>query len=232
MTIFRYDPAILNTFPDINGGVMFATNLSNGSTPDKLKTAFETEQQVVLARLGEVPLSEVPSLADWRAAYRKFGTDPTKYRNAAEALLRRLTKKGDIPSINTLVDIGNMVSIRYALPVAVFDTRDIQGTVTVRFADGSERFTELGSTEALHPDPGEVIFVDESGMVLARRWCWRQSAQTTAREDTTEAIITVEAQGEENIGRALNDLLLLLDKYTGGNFNHDVLSSSVPSISF
>ena len=39
-------------------------------------------------------------------------------RSAAEALLRRLTKQGSIPSINTLVDIGNLVSIRYALPVA------------------------------------------------------------------------------------------------------------------
>ena len=49
----------------------------------------------------------------------------------ALALLRRLTKKGDIPSINAVVDICNLVSIRYALPVAAFDLAAITGGVTV-----------------------------------------------------------------------------------------------------
>src|SRR6266699_2344543 len=100
-------------------------------------------------------------------------------------LLRRLTKKGDIPGINLLVDLGNLVSIRYALPVAVFDTRTLQGSVTVHFADGSERYTSLGESGIDHPLPGEVVFSDESKMVIARRWCWRQSDQSAAQKDTT-----------------------------------------------
>ena len=78
-------------------------------------------------RIGETPLSQIPSLAAWRSVFRGFGLDPTQYRGAAEALLRRLTKKGEIPSVNTLVDIGNLVSIRYALPVALFDLRATTG---------------------------------------------------------------------------------------------------------
>ena len=69
-----------------------------------------------------------------------------------------MQKKGDIPSINCLVDIGNLVSIRYALPVAIFDLRGVSGTICVRLATGDERFTELGSDEIVHPPPGEVIF--------------------------------------------------------------------------
>ncbi len=53
-------------------------------------------------------LSELPTLSAWRQAFRRFGANPTKHRSAAEALLRRL-QKGDIPGINTLVDIGNLV---------------------------------------------------------------------------------------------------------------------------
>ena len=99
------------------------SGVSNGPSAPALVAAFEAEQAAALARLGDTPLSEVPSLAAWRRAFRAFGTDPTGYRSAAEALLRRLTKQGSIPSINTLVDIGNLVSIRYALPVAMFDRR-------------------------------------------------------------------------------------------------------------
>lgn len=194
--------------------------------------AYLAEQQAVLRKIGETPLSQIAALAAWRGAFRKFGLDPTQYRSAAEALLRRLTKKGDIPSINTLVDLGNLVSIRYALPVAVFDTRALQGAVTVHFADGSERYTTLGESEEDHPEPGEVVFSDETKLVIARRWCWRQSEQSAAQLDTTRAIITVEAhhaQGRADVQAALNDLLELLREYAGGSFASQVLDRAHPA---
>lgn len=234
MSTFRYHTAILERFPDVVGGVILAEGMTNGPTPESLQTAYLAEQQAVLQKIGETPLSQIPSLAAWRGAFRKFGLDPTQYRSAAEALLRRLTKKGDIPSINTLVDIGNLVSIRYALPVAVFDTRALQGAVTVHFADGSERYTTLGESEEDHPEPGEVVFSDETKLVIARRWCWRQSEQSAAQADTTQAIITVEAhhtQGRADVQAALNDLLELLRKYAGGEFISSVLDARHPVIS-
>lgn len=233
-TLFRYDPALLARFPAIRGGVIAARHLRNGPTPPALGAAFATEQRAALARLGDTPLSDVPSLAAWRRAFSAFGVKPTQYRSAAEALLRRLTKHGDIPSLNLLVDLGNLVSIRYALPVAIFDRRTTTGTVTVRFANGDERFTDLGTDEIAHPDPGEVIFVDEAGLVSARRWCWRQSEQSAAREDTTEALITVEghhASAEADVRAALTDLQTLLGEYMPGAALHAaLLSPAAPAL--
>src|SRR5438270_703853 len=123
MTAFRYHPDIVARYPALVGGVILAHGLTNAPTPEPLQKAYEAEQQAVIARLGSKPLSEVESLSAWRGAFRAFGIDPTQYRSAAEALLRRLTKQGNIPIINTLVDIGNLISIRYGLPVAIFDTR-------------------------------------------------------------------------------------------------------------
>src|SRR5262249_9769639 len=162
MIVFQYDSAILARFPTIVGGVILAQNMANGPTPDSLQTKYEAEQRATLQRISTTPLSQIETLAAWRSAFRSFDVDPTQYRSAAEALLRRLTKKGDIPSINLLVDLGNLVSIRYALPVAVFDTRTLQGSVTVHFADGSERYTTLGESGIDHPLPGEAVFSDES----------------------------------------------------------------------
>src|SRR6266705_1231412 len=218
MIVFQYDPAILARFLTVVGGVSLAQNMTNGQTPDRLQTMYQAEQRATLQRIGDTPLSQIESLAAWRNAFRGFDVDPTQYRSAAEALLRRLTKKGDIPSINLLVDLANLVSIRYALPVAVFDTHALRGTVTVHFADSSERYTTLGlsETEVDHPESGEVVFSDETGLVIARRWCWRQSEPSAARDDTTNALITVEAhhaEGHRDIAAALNDLLELLRKY-------------------
>ncbi|MCS7071457.1 MAG: phenylalanine--tRNA ligase beta subunit-related protein, partial [Anaerolinea sp.] len=162
---FAYDPAIVERYPDVVGGIMLARGLRGGPTPPALLEQYRAEQAAVRARIGDQPLSQIESLAAWRAVFRSFGVDPTQIRSAAEALLRRLIKQGDIPSINLLVDLGNLVAIRHALPVAVMDMRAAAGGITVRFAAGDEPFVNLGSDAVEHPDPGEVIFTDDARTV-------------------------------------------------------------------
>jgi DNA/RNA-binding domain of Phe-tRNA-synthetase-like protein len=218
-TIFRYHPNVLSQFPALHSGIIQAEGVHNLSTPQELRELFLNEQIAAHEFIGQRSLSELPSVAAWRAAFRKFGVDPTQYRSAVEALLRRLTKKGDIPSINALVDMANLISIHYALPVAAFDLRQVKLPITVRFADGSERYTPLGETCIEHPEPGEVIFSDETGLVIARRWCHRQSDESAAREDTTHVLFTVEAQhqgGEADVHLAMTELLDLIKLYVGG----------------
>lgn len=118
---FRYSDDLLATFPTTRGGVIHATGLDNTGLPSSLSERFSEEQRRVKGEIGDTPLSDIPSIRAWRSTFSRFGVKPTQYRSAAEALLRRLTKQGDIPSINLLVDIANLVSIRHRLPVAVFD---------------------------------------------------------------------------------------------------------------
>jgi len=216
MARFRYDAPIIERFPAIVGGVIHATGVSNGPTSPALAETLGAEAGAIRIRIGETPLSELPTLAAWRRAFRGFGVDPTQYRSAAEALLRRLVKQGELPSIGTLVDLANLVSIRYALPVAVFDLRGLSGVLIVRFARGDERWADLGSSTTEHPEPGEVIFADDADVVSARRWCWRQSAASAASDDTTDILVTVEAHHEgasDDVARALDDLRTLLGTY-------------------
>jgi DNA/RNA-binding domain of Phe-tRNA-synthetase-like protein len=233
MPVFQYDPDIVERFPAVVGGVLLAEGLQ-GTPSAELTAAFGAEQRAVLERLGDTPLSEVPSLAAWRRAFRTFGVDPTAYRSAAEALLRRLTKQGSIPSINPLVDIGNLVSIRCALPVAVFDRRSITNGLTVRFATGDESFSDLGSRTTEHPQPGEAIFIDSAGHVAARRWCWRQSAESASSPSTTNVLVTVEghhAEARRDVEAALADLDVLLRRYAGADApTAGVVDATSPSL--
>lgn len=233
MPRFGYDPEITARFPTVVGGAIHAVGLTNGPSPDALTRAFGNEQAATLARIGAMPLSELPSLGAWRRVFRGFGVDPTGYRSAAESLLRRLTKQGSIPSINSLVDIGNLVSIRYGLPVAMFDQRLATGGTTVRFASGEESFTDLGSGERESPEPGEVIFIDDAGLVSARRWCWRQSAESASRLETTDVLVTVEGHHDgasEDIAAALADLETLLTEHgRPSDMTSGVVNASNPS---
>jgi DNA/RNA-binding domain of Phe-tRNA-synthetase-like protein len=216
MATFAYDDAVADRYPTIRAGVVHATGLANGPSPPGLLDRYRDEQTSASERLRETTLADLPQIAAWRRAFTRFGAKPTQHRNAAEALLRRLAKRGDIPTINALVDVGNLVSVRHAMPVAVFDQATVSGSMAVRFASGDERFMDLGSSEGVHPDPGEVVFVDDDDVVHARRWCWRQSAQSATGPSTAEAFIVVEGHHDtagRDAGSALADLTSLLAAY-------------------
>lgn len=118
------------------------------------------------------------------------------------------------------------------MPVTVFDTANIVGTTTVRFATGAEPFTDLGSTDTVHPDTGEVVFVDSNNIVSARRWCWRQSAQSATSATTVEALIVVEGHHDtarQDVESALADLTSLLASHQPqGQIESYVLSPTNP----
>lgn len=209
---FQYDRAVIARFPTVVGGVLLA-DITNGPSSAALVAALTAEVGVARARIGATPLSEIPSLAAWRRVFRGFGVDPTQYRSAAEALLRRITKGDDLPAINGAVDVANLVSVRYGLPVAAFDQQGVDGGTTVRFAIGDEQWADLGGSTADHPAPGEVVFVDDGGTVSARRWCWRQSRGSAASPETRRVLVTVEGHHEgarRDVEAALIDLRSLL----------------------
>jgi DNA/RNA-binding domain of Phe-tRNA-synthetase-like protein len=211
--MFAYDDAVAGRYPEIRAGVIHATGLTNGPSPQGLLDEYGAEQRAASGRLEATAIADLPQIAAWRRAFTRFGAKPTQHRNAAEALLRRLAKRGDIPTINALVDVGNLVSIRYAMPVAVFDRSNVAGSIVVRFATGVERFTDRGSSESVRPDPGEVVFVDDDNVVHARRWCWRQGAQSATGPSTVEALIVVEGHhgtASADSEAALADLASLL----------------------
>lgn len=214
--LFRYHPDVMERYPTVRAGVVHVTGLDGGPSSAELMNRYLAEQGAVKIRLGAQPIAELPSVAAWRRAFSSFGAKPTRYRNAAEALLRRLSKAGDIPTVNNLVDMANLVSIRYALPVAAFDRDGIRGGITVRLATGEETFTDLGSDRVSNPEPGEVVFVDQDGVVAARRWCWRQSVQSATRPSTTDALIVMEglhAEAERDVQAATSDLVSLLGEH-------------------
>jgi DNA/RNA-binding domain of Phe-tRNA-synthetase-like protein len=200
VTPFRYDPAVLERFPAVRAAWVAVEGAPPGPAPPALRAVHAAAQEEVAARLRSQPIADIPSIASWRRAFRAFGTDPTQHRSAPESLLRRLDKGHGIPPINGLVDVGNVVSIRHALPVAVFDVAALDGAITVRFATGSESFVGIGAPEPTHPAGGEIVFVDGGGTVLARRWCWRQSSTAAVGTATTDALFVVEAHHSGGAG--------------------------------
>jgi hypothetical protein len=134
--VFGYHPSVIERFPAVRAGAVWARGIDNRTPNALLTTAFRAEQTATRIRLASTPLAELPSIAAWRRTFSAFGVSPTKHRNAAEALLRRLTKQGDLPEINPLVDLGNLVSIRAAGLGALLLLRPGQSVMPVRRSNG------------------------------------------------------------------------------------------------
>lgn len=95
--ILTYHPDLLTQFPDIIGGMIHAQRVSNGPTPDALRAEYQAEQQRVLTKIGDTPLSEIAALAAWRRAFHKFGSNPTKVSMCCRSLATSFDQEGRHP---------------------------------------------------------------------------------------------------------------------------------------
>ena len=190
MRYFQHDAALWRDFPGLVPGVLYAGGITADAAPgtDHLTT-------VAKARLAEGPESEFPEIQAWRRAFARMGLKPTQYRCAAESLLRRFRTQGSLPRLHPLVDLGNAVSLAFAVPVAVFDADRVAWPLEVRYASGHEDYLTFGG-EVEHPAPGEVIFADQAGQAHARRWTNRQSGRSALSPATSTVLIVAEAQHE------------------------------------
>lgn len=184
--------SVLALRPDYRAVLATAHGLLPGpsdETSDALLRRAEASAREALTRQ---PVEDLPHVAAWREAYRQFGAKPQRTRNSLEALVRRA--EAGLPRVNRLTDVYNAVSVLHRVPLGGEDLTAYQGAPRLVRAHGDEVFdtTAAGSPVIEHPDPGEVVWRDDSG-VTCRRWNWRQGSRTALTDATTSAGFILDA---------------------------------------
>ena len=165
-------------------------------------------------QLAAVPVEQLPHVAAWREAYRAFGAKPQRTRNSAEALLRRA--ETGLPRVNRLTDVYNAVSVLHHVPLGGEDLDRYSGPPRLVRATGQEPFdtTSGGELVVEHPEPGEVVWLDDVG-VTCRRWNWRQARRTALTDATTAALFILDALDpltDDALDTAADDLVAHLTR--------------------
>ena len=213
---FHVDPSFWALFPEAVIGVVVARNLDNHRRPEHCGALLEVAARAAAARLGDEDLATHPAVAPWRNAYRAFGAKPAKFRSSIENLLRS-ARSGTIRTINPLVDLYNTVSLRHFLPCGGEDLAAIAGSLVLTRAAGGQPFVPLGMSEEQPPQPGEVIYRDEAG-VICRCWNWREADRTKLTPATTDAFLCIEGMphaGVSEVQAACEDLAELVREHLG-----------------
>jgi DNA/RNA-binding domain of Phe-tRNA-synthetase-like protein len=214
----KIDKSITAQFPEYATFVIYAEGLENKTSNEFCTNLLRIAEREHRAAFGTEKPSFHTHIAAWAQAYKSFGTKPSKYPCSVEALLKRIVKAQDLPAINPAVDLYNAVSIRYVLPVGGEDWDCLTSDLVLKTATGEEPFItfENGEEVVTYPEPGEVIWVDKSG-VTCRRWNWRQCRRTQVTADTRNAYFVLDSlppYSMEHLTAAGEELMENLNKYS------------------
>lgn len=90
-------------------------------------------------------LKEIDSIAATRRVYKACGKDPSRYRPASEALIRRILQGKGLYQLNTLVDLVNLASIAFGYSIGGFDADKFEGdTLTLGIGREGEPYEGIG----------------------------------------------------------------------------------------
>lgn len=107
----------------------------------EIRALCETYRQTLTTET----LKEMTSIAATRRVYKACGKDPSRYRPASEALIRRTLQGKELYQIDTLVDLINLASIAYGYSIGGFDADKFKGdTLTLGIGREGEPYEGIG----------------------------------------------------------------------------------------
>src|SRR6266702_8711447 len=147
-----------------------------------------------------------------RKAYKALGKDPARYRNSAEALLRRVVAGKGLPEINAVVDVINLVSVESRLPIGLYDLGHIVGEIVFRAGRAGETYKGIGKYD-LNLE-GLPLFADTVG---THGSATSESERTMVTEATKQVLaVIISFGGAEGLERWAQRMSALLTQYAAG----------------
>ena len=139
---FSVEQAVLDlgvkiVFPVVKG-------LDNTKLDPEWEEVRKERIRLLLERYREIDYHTDPVLEGFNLLHDLSGVRRRKNIPASENLIRLLKKNEDVFLINQAVDIYNIISMESKLALGAHDIDHVDGNVTLRFTDGSERFVPIG----------------------------------------------------------------------------------------
>ncbi|MBQ9645470.1 MAG: hypothetical protein IJV24_03800 [Prevotella sp.] len=159
-------------------------------------------------------LKNMPSIAATRRVYKACGKDPSRYRPASEALIRRMLQGKELYQIDTLVDLVNVASIAFGYSIGGFDADRFEGNV-LTLGVGREGEPYEGIGRGMLNIAGLPVYRDAIGGVGTPT---SDNERTKITLSTTHLVVLVNGYdgNEERVLDNARFLQRLLETYAAG----------------
>lgn len=163
------------------------------------------------AELTTESLKEMTSIAATRRVYKACGKDPSRYRPASEALIRRVLQGKELYQRDTLVDLVNLASIAFGYSIGGFDADKFVGdTLTLGVGREGEPYEGIG--RGIINIHGLPVYRDAEGGVGTPTSDHERTKMTI---DTRHLVVLINGYdgNEERVRKNAEYIQTLLQKY-------------------
>ncbi len=145
-------------------GACVEARVKNSQYSQPLGDEINTLETKFKAELTTETLKDISGIAATRRVYRACGKDPSRYRPASEALIRRVLQGKALYQIDTLVDLINLASMAFGYSIGGFDADKFVGnTLTLGIGKEGEPYEGIG--RGMINIHGLPVYRDEIGGV-------------------------------------------------------------------
>jgi DNA/RNA-binding domain of Phe-tRNA-synthetase-like protein len=193
-------------------------NIDNETITDEFLEFRKNSINNLLDKYKDFNIKEDEILEGFNKLHDNANVTRRKNIPASENLIKSLIKNNDIPSINKVVDIYNIVSIDSKISLGAHDIDKIKGDVTLKFTKGDELYYPIGTEELKEVKKGEYAYIDSDNEIICRLEV-RQVNKTKITTSTKNVFYIV--QGNEKTSydylyEVANKIIDLTTLYCGG----------------
>lgn len=166
-------------------------------------------------RFTTVSIKEMAAIEATRRVYRACGKDPSRYRPAAEALIRRVVQGKELYQIDTLVDLINLASMKYGYSIGGFDADKFVGdTLALGVGEPGEPYEGIG--RGMLNIEGMPVYRDQKGGVGTPT---SDNERTKVDITTTHVLVLINGYdgNTETVSANADFVKSLLERYAGAS---------------
>jgi DNA/RNA-binding domain of Phe-tRNA-synthetase-like protein len=200
-------------------GACVEANVKNTPLSKPLWQEIDSVAEHYRETLNTDTLKLMPGIEATRRVYKACGKDPSRYRPAAEALIRRILQGKGLYQIETLVDLINLASIAFGYSIGGFDADKFVGDkLTLGIGRKDEPYE--GIHRGMINIEGLPVYRDEKGGVGTPT---SDNERTKITLSTTHLLVLINGYDgdEENVKANAEYIQDLLRKYAesdGGTY--------------
>ena len=152
----------------------------------------------------------------WTKAFEKLGLNVDEVAPSHIALTKRVLKNSQLIHINTIVDLYNIISLYFGIPIGGHDIASITD-IAIAKTQGGEQFKIMNSETIENVNPNEFAYTNNTNQqILTRNLVWRQADYSKVTPETKDLFIPIDDPSNtftiaslENIAKELIGLFSL-----------------------
>ncbi|MBA2874655.1 B3/B4 domain-containing protein [Thermaerobacillus caldiproteolyticus] len=213
--------AVKQALPPFKAGVIIYNNIVVDHSPQMLKGRLQLFQESIYFDLQDTPIADIPELAEWRAAFKAIGTDPSRYRPSSESLYRRIQKQNFIPSIHSAADVNNFFSLYYKIPIGIYDLDKLQGNISIDIGTDRDEYIAINGRTVNFAR--KLVTKDELGPFGSPIVDSERTSVTQETKNAIQFVYLLPSMKQEQCEKLVNSIQSMFIQIHGGEAFHQII---------